>query len=265
MSDFLPQLVQALKFESCHNSPLAQLLVRRSLTSGRVAHQLFWLLTQNSRDQRFCQRFQLMLASLLSCCGSAKREHFLYQEHGVGLFAKVAEAVKGAAASNRQTVLVRELQAVAGELEDTFSLPLNPVMEVAGLRIQSCFYFSSNTGPLCLVFHNSDAFGNDIRAIFKAGDDLRQDALVIQMIRIMDRLWMRDGLDLRIVTYDCTPTGKDMGMLEMVSDSETLRRIQTLHGLTGSFKDRPLADWLMRHNPTNAEYRKVSHMTTCST
>ena len=258
--DFLPQLVQALKFESYHISPLAQLLVRRSLTSGHIAHALFWLLSQNSGNHQFSQRYHLMLASLLSTCGSTKRQHFLYQEHVVRLLENVAEKVKGEMMSNRQTVLMRELQCVSTELEDAFSLPLNAGMEVAGLNVSSCSYFSSNTVPLSLVFFNSDMFGDDIRGIFKIGDDLRQDALVIQMIRIMDKLWIRDGLDLRIVTYDCMPTGKDAGMLEMVSESETLRKIQTLHGLTGSFKDRPLADWLMRYNTTDLDYRRVSCM-----
>lgn len=48
------------------------------------------------------------------------------------------------------------------------------------------------------------------------------------------------------------------GMLEMVTNASTLRAIQTEHGLTGSFKDKPLSEWLMRHNPTDASYKAVS-------
>ena len=47
-------------------------------------------------------------------------------------------------------------------------------------------------------------------------------------------------------------------MLELVTDSATLRTIQTERGVTGSFKDKPLSDWLMRHNTTESDYRKVS-------
>lgn len=47
------------------------------------------------------------------------------------------------------------------------------------------------------------------------------------------------------------------GMVEMIPQAETLRKIQVEHGVTGSFKDRPLADWLQKHNPGEELYDKV--------
>ena len=47
------------------------------------------------------------------------------------------------------------------------------------------------------------------------------------------------------------------GFIELITESETLRKIQVSSGLTGSFKDRPIKDWLQRHNPTELEYQKV--------
>ena len=52
-------------------------------------------------------------------------------------------------------------------------------------------------------------------------------------------------------------------MLEVVSDAATLRAIHTEHGLTGSFKDKPLSEWLMRHNPTDSAYKKVQPLISC--
>lgn len=46
-------------------------------------------------------------------------------------------------------------------------------------------------------------------------------------------------------------------MVEMIPHADTLRKIQVEHGVTGSFKDRPLADWLQKHNPTEEQYDKV--------
>lgn len=35
--------------------------------------------------------------------------------------------------------------------------------------------------------------------------------LALQMIRIMDRIWLQEGLDLRIVNFKCISTGKHKG------------------------------------------------------
>ena len=68
---------------------------------------------------------------------------------------------------------------------------------------------------------------------------------------------MKQGLDLKMVTFACVPTGHKRGMIEMVSNAETLRKIQVEFGLTGSFKDRPIAEWLAKHNPSELEYEKL--------
>ncbi|NWY03894.1 P3C2B kinase, partial [Nothoprocta ornata] len=91
----------------------------------------------------------------------------------------------------------------------------------------------------------------------QCGDDLRQDMLTLQMIRIMNKIWVQEGLDMRMVIFRCFSTGRGRGMVEMIPNAETLRKIQVEHGVTGSFKDRPLADWLQKHNPGEDEYEKA--------
>ena len=39
--------------------------------------------------------------------------------------------------------------------------------------------------------------------IYKTGDDLRQDQLVVQLFELMDGLLKRENLDLRLTPYRC--------------------------------------------------------------
>ena len=82
--------------------------------------------------------------------------------------------------------------------------------------------FNSNTAPIRLAFLNAEATGSPIRVMFKVGDDLRQDLLTLQLLRIMDKLWRAEGLDLFLTTFLCLPTGPDEGFIELV-EAETLR------------------------------------------
>ena len=46
----------------------------------------------------------------------------------------------------------------------------------------------SKKSPLWLVWKNAEPIEKPIFSIFKVGDDLRQDALTLQMIRVMDKV-----------------------------------------------------------------------------
>uniref|UniRef100_A0A4W4GEC9 Phosphatidylinositol-4-phosphate 3-kinase n=1 Tax=Electrophorus electricus TaxID=8005 RepID=A0A4W4GEC9_ELEEL len=257
--DFLPQLVQALKYECYLDSPLVRFLLCRAIGDVRIAHCLFWLLKDALQDSQFSARYQHLLAALLCCSGRGLREEFDRQGWLVSVLAEVAQRVRDTSPSSRQTVLKEGLE----ELKQFFSvsgscrLPLNPGLLVMGINIQSCSYFNSNAVPLKLSFLNTDPLGDNINVIFKSGDDLRQDMLTLQVIRIMNKIWLQEGLDVRMVIFRCFSTGRGRGMVEMIPNAETLRKIQVEHGVTGSFKDRPLADWLQKHNPTEDKYEKA--------
>uniref|UniRef100_A0A8C2APD0 Phosphatidylinositol-4-phosphate 3-kinase, catalytic subunit type 2 beta n=1 Tax=Cyprinus carpio TaxID=7962 RepID=A0A8C2APD0_CYPCA len=230
--DFLPQLVQALKYECYLDSHLVRFLLRRAIGDVRIAHYLFWLLKDTLQDSQFSVRYQYLLAALLCCSGRGLRDEFDSQCWLVNILAKVAQRVRDSSPSSRQAILREGLEEVKQffSINSTCRLPLNPetkyVVLVVGFLIQS-------------------------------GDDLRQDMLTLQIIRIMNKIWIQEGLDMRMVIFRCFSTGRGRGMVEMIPNAETLRKIQVEHGVTGSFKDRPLADWLQKHNPTEDEYEKA--------
>lgn len=43
--------------------------------------------------------------------------------------------------------------------------------------------------------------------MFKSGDDLRQDILTLQLLKVMDKIWVSEDLDMRLIPYNCVSTG----------------------------------------------------------
>ena len=49
--------------------------------------------------------------------------------------------------------------------------------------------------------------GDSYKVMFKYGDDLKQDNLILQMFRVFDKLWRENGLDLKMNVYRTLATG----------------------------------------------------------
>ncbi|XP_043938023.1 phosphatidylinositol 4-phosphate 3-kinase C2 domain-containing subunit alpha [Protopterus annectens] len=259
LTDYLPQFVQALKYEVYVDNSLVQFLLTRALGNIRVAHYLYWLLKDALQDPYSGVRYERILGALLSACGKGLREEFEKQSRLVQLLGVVAEKVRQASGSARQVVLQEGMEGVQSYFaKNKCRLPLNPSLVAKELNTKACSFFSSNAVPLKIAFVNADPLGEEINVMYKVGEDLRQDMLALQMIKIMDKIWLQEGLDLRMVVFKCISTGKDRGMVELVQSSETLRKIQVEYGVTGSFKDKPLAEWLRKYNPTEEDYDKAS-------
>lgn len=132
----------------------------------------------------------------------------------------------------------------------TFSpipLPLDASIKICGIDADKSTIFKSNLFPLRLhlktltddgqTASEEDAFS----VIFKNGDDLRQDQLVIQLFTLMDRLLRNENLDLRLMPYRVLATTPIDGMVQFVPSS-TIGSIVSEYG--GS-----LLAYLRQHNP----------------
>lgn len=168
---------------------------------------------------------------------------------------RVANLIKGLKDVERKESMLAELEKI--KFPPKFQLPLNPKMEASGVILNKCKYMDSKKLPLWLVFTNADSHGSSIYTIFKSGDDLRQDMLTLQMLRLMDGLWQEAGLDLRMSCYGCIATGDGVGMIEVVLNAETTAKIHIQAGGASAalFKSETLANWIRSHNPSDEDYK----------
>jgi len=102
-----------------------------------------------------------------------------------------------------------------------------------------------------------------IRTIFKAGDDIRQDMLTVQVLNFMDQIWLRDGLDLKMRTYACISTegpkpNGGMGFIQVMEGASTKGSIQRDYGgRVGAFKQDVILRFLEDKNPGKEELKKA--------
>jgi phosphatidylinositol-4,5-bisphosphate 3-kinase catalytic subunit alpha/beta/delta len=60
--------------------------------------------------------------------------------------------------------------------------------------------------------------------------------LTLQLIKIMDKIWLDAGMDFRMKPYKVIATQDQVGMIEVVTNSQTMEKIHEKAGMMGAFK-----------------------------
>eukprot|EP00301_Raphidiophrys_heterophryoidea_P003105 c11415_g1_i1.p1 GENE.c11415_g1_i1~~c11415_g1_i1.p1 ORF type:complete len:1225 (+),score=358.02 c11415_g1_i1:46-3720(+) len=255
--DLLPQLVQVLKSEPHLDSSLSRFLLARGLRNPfKVGHILFWLLKAEMHVAETSQRFGLLLEEFIKGCNSEYREKLLTECSVLEKLLEVCVHVTTLPAENRAAVARKKLAEVA--LPSHFLMPLDSKWAASGIIPEKCRPMDSKKVPLWLTFKNADPVGQNLVTMLKYGDDLRQDIVTLQMIRIMDKLWEREGLELRLNTYGVVATGDNVGVLEIVLNSTTYAKItEEAGGASKIFQKERVANWIHSHNPSEQMYKEA--------
>lgn len=196
------QLCQALMFEPHHFSALAEFLLKRSLDNPFVVgHEFFWQLRSQLHVKTCFERYALLLEQFLMVCGEYREQVLREVRINDGLM-KVANSIKLVDKEKRATELEKQLGSFKMDyhIVGDFCLTVDPRMHVKDF-LKNCKILSSKKLPLLLKMENSQRDAPPITIIFKTGDDLRQDILTIQLIRIMDKIWLDAGFDFRMKPY----------------------------------------------------------------
>ncbi|XP_053256853.1 phosphatidylinositol 4,5-bisphosphate 3-kinase catalytic subunit delta isoform [Podarcis raffonei] len=266
---YLLQLVQVLKYESYLDCKLTTFLLDRALSNRKIGHFLFWHLRSEMHVPSVALRFGLILEAY--CRGSTHHmKSLMRQSEALNKMKTLNGIVKLSALKNPKpqtkefmhTCLRQETYL---EALSNLQSPLNPSVILAKVSVELCTFMDSKMKPLWIVFNNEEIGGTrNVGIIFKNGDDLRQDMLTLQMIQLMDILWKKEGLDLRMTPYGCLSTGDKTGLIEVVMDSDTIANIQlnkSNMAATAAFNKDALLNWLKSKNPGDALDRAIEEFT----
>ncbi|KAI1724754.1 phosphoinositide 3-kinase family, accessory domain (PIK domain) domain-containing protein [Ditylenchus destructor] len=218
------------------DTDLASFLVRAACENSVIANFFYWYLKVEIEataeiDEHISHMFAKVMEKLkaaLAKGNSLSRQTLATLSHQKKFvdtlvdMAKFAAEVSGSRAKKLE-VLKKKL-AENHDLMDLkgLSLPLDPSIHVKNIHAESTILFSSNLMPMRLTFSTVRGSvtpyecGEAYTTIFKRGDDLRQDQLVIQMIRLMDSLLKEEKLDLCLTPYAVLATSVTEGFVQFV-------------------------------------------------
>jgi phosphatidylinositol-4,5-bisphosphate 3-kinase len=261
-SYFLPQLVQAIKFENHHVSVLALLLIERAIKNpNQIGFDLFWSMKVESYNSQYRERYGTILNAYLDVCSHKMRAILKLQDKlfaADGMFERICQSVKAKKREGgieMKKVMREGLEALNEVLPSSFQLPIDPRVEVGKIIVGKCRVMDSAKKPLWLVFENAEEGGDPVTVMFKAGDDVRQDSVTLQLIRLMDEMWRDEGLDLAMEPYKCVATSPMTGILQIVPNSVTTADVHKRVGVLGAFKDPSFSEWIRANNPDPKSYK----------
>ncbi|KAF9359906.1 Phosphatidylinositol (PI) 3-kinase [Mortierella sp. AD094] len=230
---FLLQLVQGLKFENIDDnsgeSNLAAFLIERAVKNPVLGNYFHWYLMIECEDvavSKMYGKVSFQYMSAMTASGIQRRESLRMQGELIETLATLSKNIKQMRESRPKKI--EKLREFISDPKNglisfkPLALPLDPRVEVTGIIPELTGIFKSSLLPLHLTFSCAD--GSQYQAIFKSGDDLRQDQLVIQLITLMDDLLRKENLDLKMMPYKVLATGADHGMVQFVA-SQSLANV----------------------------------------
>lgn len=236
---YLLQLVQALKFEkilpetndgSTRDSSLARFLITRATSNLMLGNYLHWYLMVECDDQSSDQikehrrlftkvEFDFMSELVQTPGGPERRKTLLRQGEMITVLSKISKEIRFSREDRPRKAqrLKKYLADPKNELltfDPPLPLPLDPSVSIVGCYPEEAMVFKSSLFPLLIHFKTFD--GKKYPIIFKTGDDLRQDQLVIQIISLMDKLLQKENLDLKLSPYRILATSATAGAVQFI-------------------------------------------------
>ncbi|KAG5438334.1 hypothetical protein PCANB_002822 [Pneumocystis canis] len=243
---YLLQLVQALRFEDSmsemsktddHSSSLAHFLIERAVKNEILGINFYWYLTVECEDKIggklfFEIAYQFTVSLIEVPNGLIRRNTLKRQAELLASILFISKEIRSTKESRPKKIeRLRYYLSDANNCLIKFEplpLPLDPTIFVTGIIAAESTVFKSSLLPLLISFKTTT--GSSYSIIFKSGDDLRQDQLVIQIVSLMDKLLRNENLDLKLTPYKILATGMDHGIVQFIQSISLMSCLTEYHG-----------------------------------
>ena len=229
---YMLELCQCLFYESHYISPLSDFLISRCLKNKKLlGNKFYWCLKVSEGNILFKDRIKTLLTQLFMMSGPDFIDYIIKIKENNEEFRNIsAEAKKIYPQQGKKATINKVKELIIEKFNNgikEFVLPVHPSYYVYGFGFKELNVYSSKMVPIKLHLYSSE--GQSFYVIFKIGDDLRQDLMILQIFRIMDKIWMENNLDLKFSVYNVCPIDLRSGFMECV-DALPVEDIQKLIG-----------------------------------
>ncbi|XP_025946460.1 phosphatidylinositol 3-kinase catalytic subunit type 3 isoform X4 [Apteryx rowi] len=231
---------------------LCTFLISRACKNSTLANYLYWYVIVECEDQDTQQRdpkthemylnvMRRFSQALLKGDKSVRvmRSLLAAQQTFVDRLVHLMKAVQRESGNRKKKN--ERLQALLADNEkmnladmELIPLPLEPQVKIKGIIPEKATLFKSALMPAQLFFKTED--GGKYPVIFKHGDDLRQDQLILQIISLMDKLLRKENLDLKLTPYKVLATSTKHGFMQFIQSVPVAEVLATEESIQNFFR-----------------------------
>ncbi|CAI8501913.1 unnamed protein product [Hanseniaspora opuntiae] len=230
---YIPQIVQCLRYDN--NGYVERFILDSGMINSYFAHQIIWNMKANKYKDDAMEVVDPILGPKLYTIiekleASFSAEALVFYRNEFKFFSEVTE-ISGTLKPYVKKSKPEKKQVIDAEMAKIkvlpgVYLPSNPDGVVVDIDRKSGKPLQSHAkAPFMATFkiekidEDGKTFTQPLSAIFKVGDDCRQDVLALQLINCCKNIWSEIGLDVYVFPNRVTATDGGCGVIDVLPNS----------------------------------------------
>lgn len=235
-------------------SPLGEFLIKRALKNRRLGNFFYWYLKSELKDRSYLKQ---ILDSFWNRLSLENRDILFEQTKFVKLLHNFCIELKQLRdTTQKKKEMLNELLSTKMRhflRNQPIPLPLDPDVIVVDVVPEKSKVFKSSLSPLMITFKTDNE--GIYQLMYKVGDDLRQDQLVIQIIKLMDELLKNENVDLKLTPYKTLAMGPQEGAIQFIPNDTMVNILGKYHGILPYLREKASESNQYNDDHTNSRSR----------